>query len=325
MKLFVTGGTGNIGQYVIQELLARKHELIMYTRTPERIPEIGKLEGVRLVKGNLLDHDVMGKALTGCDGVVHIALGYGLTPVEMLQHDTLSTVYLLEKAEQAGIKNFVYTSSTAAIGNLKDGTDENSRCEPDTLYGATKAASEQFLIGFRQYYEAQAVRGRKVLMRRNIIRPGYTFSNPAFEGGASESDKRFRDYARAALKGEDIIVSENDGTQFIASHQIAKVYAALVESNLNQEVFLALGEKWISWADIARWTIACVPHSRSQVRTPEGDKPQKPAIINVGKIKSVFGLSFDATEDLRQHVAWNIEREQRVLTGEPVHDVYHVW
>ena len=38
MKIFVTGGTGNIGQYVTLALLKAGHELVMLTRTPERIP-----------------------------------------------------------------------------------------------------------------------------------------------------------------------------------------------------------------------------------------------------------------------------------------------
>jgi UDP-glucose 4-epimerase len=325
MKIFLTGGTGNIGQYVTKALLAAGHELVIFSRTPERIPMIAALENVSITKGNLLEPEIMGKALKGCDTVIHIALGYGLGPVEMLQHDTYATVYLLEKAEQEGVKNFVYTSSTAAIGNLAEGADERSFCEPDTLYGATKAASEKIIFGFQQYYAAQAVKGRKVTMRRNIIRPGYTFSNPAFEGGASQSDKRFRDIARQVLKGEDIFISENDGAQFISASQIAEVYVKLAESDLNREIFLALGETYTSWAEIARMTVACVPNSNSRILPPIRDNLPKPGHINVEKLKKVFGLSFDAIENLREHVRWNVEREKKVLAGEKVHDVYHVW
>jgi hypothetical protein len=45
----------------------------------------------------------------------------------------------------------------------------------------------------------------------------------------------------------------------------------------------------------------------------------------VEKIKRVFGLSFDAVEELKSHIKWNLDRERRVLAGENVHDVYHVW
>jgi UDP-glucose 4-epimerase len=325
MKIFITGGTGNIGQYVTKTLLDAGHEISVYTRTPDRIPQFGKQKNLTLVKGNILDLNLMEKALRGCDAVIHIALGWGNTPVEMLAHDTQVTVFLLEKAEQAGVKNFIYTSSTAVFGKNQNGADETTFCTPDDLYGSTKAATEMYLIGFRQYYTGQGVRGAKVTMRRNIIRPGYTFSNPAYEGGASQSDVRFRDIARSILKGENLVISEYDGTQFISSAQIAQVYAKLVESELDEEIFLALGESFTSWAEIARMAIALVPETTSRVISPEGEIAQNPAHVKVDKLKRVFGLSFDTTAELREHIRWNIDRERKFLRGEQIHDVYHVW
>ncbi|MDR2419257.1 MAG: SDR family oxidoreductase, partial [Treponema sp.] len=101
MKIFITGGTGNIGQYVSKVLLAAGHSLVVYTRTPERIPQIGEQKNVRLVKGKIFDHATMEQTLQGCDAVVHIALGWGNSPLEMLKNDTEVTVFLAEKAEEA--------------------------------------------------------------------------------------------------------------------------------------------------------------------------------------------------------------------------------
>jgi UDP-glucose 4-epimerase len=325
MKIFMTGGTGNIGQYVTKAFLEAGHSLVLYTRTPERIPSIGDEKNTTLVKGNILELGVMQRALRGCDAVVHIALGWGNTPLDMLDHDTRVTVFLLERAEEAGIKNFVYTSSTAVYGANQDGAGEESMRTPNGLYGATKAASEVYLLAYRQNYGGQGQPGEKVRIRRNIIRPGYTFSNPAYEGGASQSDKRFRDIARAVLKGEDLTLSDYDGTQFISSAQLAQLYLKLVESELNEEIFNGLGEIYTSWAEIARWTIACVPGAKSKVLPPPGETPRSPVHTKVDKIKRVFGLSFDAGAELKEHVRWNVDRERRVLAGEKVHDVYHVW
>ncbi|MDR0401110.1 MAG: NAD(P)-dependent oxidoreductase [Treponema sp.] len=325
MKIFMTGGTGNIGQYVTKALLEAGHSLVLYTRTPERIPGIGEEKNTVLVKGNILELGVMRRALKDCDAVIHIALGWGNTPLDMLDHDTRVTVSLLEGAEEAGLKNFIYTSSTAVYGPNQDGASEKSMRTPANLYGATKSASEVFLLGYRQNYGGQGKPGEKVGIRRNIIRPGYTFSNPAYEGGASQSDKRFRDIARAVLKGEDLTLSDYDGTQFISSAQLAQLYLKLVESDLNEEIFNGLGETFTSWAEIARWTVACVPGTKSKVLPPPGESPRTPVHTHVDKIKEVFGLSFDAAAELKEHVRWNVERERRALAGEQVHDVYHVW
>ena len=323
MKIFVTGGTGNIGQHVTMALLKAGHEIVLLSRTPERIPGYLNMENVTVVKGNILELEVMGEAMQGCDAVIHIALGWGNDPVEMLDHDTRVTAYLMDAAEKAGVKNFVYTSSTAAMGPLRDGMDETALLLPGDLYGSTKASTEMYLLGFNQYYDGQGVYGKKTALRRNIIRPGYTFSNPAIEGGASQSDVRFKNIAEAVLKNEPITVNVMDGTQFLSAQQIAELYVKLVESDLNKECFLALGTKFVSWGDIARIAKELVPESTSEI-IEVGEK-KTPSYYGVGKMERVFGLRFDGDEDLRDHIAWNIERARKELNGEEVHNVYHVW
>lgn len=325
MKIFITGGTGNIGQYVTKALLEAGHSLVLLTRTPERIPAYQSLPGVEVVKGNLLELDVLERALQGCDTVVHIALGWGNDPLEMLDHDTRVTVFLANAAEKAGVKNFVYTSSTAAMGPLRDGMDETALLIPGDLYGATKAASEQYLMGFNYFYGGQGKPAGKTKLRRNIIRPGYTFSNPAVEGGASESDTRFKSIAESVLKNEDITVSKYDGTQFLSSGQIARLYVKLVESACNREVFLALGKKFVSWAEIARMAAACVPEYCGKIIVPDETEERPISYYNVDKMERVFGLSFEGDEELMEHVRWNVERARKELAGEAVHNPYHVW
>ncbi len=325
MRIFITGGTGNIGQYVTKALLAAGHSLVMLTRTPERIPAYKTLGNVTVVEGNILDLDVMGKALQDCDAVVHIALGWGNTPVEMLDHDTRVTAFLAETAECAGVKNFVYTSSTAAMGQLRNGMDESALLIPGDLYGATKASSEMYLIGFNHYYGGQGVPAAKVAMRRNIIRPGYTFSNPAYEGGASQSDVRFKNICLSILKNEDVTFSRYDGTQFLSAGQIAELYVKLVESDLNKEIFLALGKKFVSWVDIANMAKELAPASTGRVIDADAKVTRELSYYNAGKMERVFGLSFEGDEELRAHVKWNMDRARAELAGETVHNAYHVW
>lgn len=324
MNIFVTGGTGNIGQYVTLALLQRGHHVKLLTRTPERIPAYKQMQNVTIVKGDILQLDVLKDALQGCDAVIHIALGWGNTPVEMLQNDTNVTAFLLEHAEKAGVRNFVYTSSTAAMGPLRDGMDEQALRIPGDLYGATKAATEMYLLGFRQFYTGQGVYGSKVKLRRNIIRPGYTFSNPAVEGGASQSDTRFKAITDAIVRNEDIAASKADGTQFLSSGQIAQLYVKLVESDLNEEIFLALGTKFVSWYDIARMAIDLSPAYTGKL-TCSQELDGKPSYYGVGKMQRVFGLSFNGDEELRDHVQWNLSRSKAELDGEQPHNVYHVW
>lgn len=324
MRIFVTGGTGNIGQNVTKAYLQAGHQIVLLTRTPDRIPAYKALPNVTVVKGNILELDTMKNALQGCDAVVHIALGWGNDPVEMLEHDTKVTLFLLDAAEKAGVGKFIYTSSTAAYGPLRDGMDETALLLPNNLYGATKASSEMYIMGFNQYYSGQGVNGTPTKIKRNVIRPGYIFSNPAYEGGATQSDVRFLNIAKAVLRNEDVTFHKFDGTQFLSGRQIAELYVKLVESDFNKETFMALGRKFVSWADIARIAVD-LAGSKSKVIVPDSDKGGRPSYYDASKIERVFGLSFKGDEDLKDHIAWNIDRARKELNGEPVHNTYHVW
>ena len=321
MKIFLTGGTGNIGQYVTKALSEAGHECVVYTRTPGRVPGIGQLPGVTEVKGDLADHGAMETALQGCDTVIHIALGWGNEPLTMLENDTRASVFLLEAAEKAGVKQFIYTSSTAAVGPMQGDVDETALCRPDDLYGATKASTELFILGFRQYYAKQGGRGTPVAMRRNIIRPGYTFSNPAFEGGASQSDKRFANIAKAVYSNEDMTFSKSEGTQFLSSKQIAEVYLKVAESDLNEEVIFALGRTYTTWGEIAQMALDMAPESTSKINLKSDGWIH--FRYKTDKMKKLFGLSYDASAELRAHVRWNMDRAKQALAGETLYSHTH--
>ena len=61
MNIFVTGGTGNIGQYVTLALLERGHQVRLLTRTASRIPAWQQMENVEVVEGNMLQLDLLEK------------------------------------------------------------------------------------------------------------------------------------------------------------------------------------------------------------------------------------------------------------------------
>ena len=248
MRVFVTGGTGFIGHYVVKALLEKGHEVVIATRHPNKVPTLKANPHVSFVECALTDFDIMAEGLQGCDACIHIALGWGDTPSTMLANDTRATVMLLENAAKAGCKKFIYTSSTAAMGRMRPSMREVTSNLPMDLYGATKAAGEAFVLGFTHGYGTQFP---EVKMTRNIIRPGYTFGNPAWPDGCSQPDRRFFSMAQAVKENRDINIIKNDGTQFIHASQQAKLYLSVLESDKNEEIFLGLGEVWMSWKEIA--------------------------------------------------------------------------
>ena len=144
-------------------------------------------------------------------------------------------------------------------------------------------------------------------MKRNIIRPGYTFGNLAYPDGCSQPDSRFFDMAYAVKENRDIHIIKNDGTQFIHASQQAEIYMKLLESDLNEEIFLGLGFEWISWKEIAEKMIALKPGCTSRIVEKDMGWGENPMLYSVQKIKDYFGLAFDAHDFLDDHIRWTFE------------------
>jgi UDP-glucose 4-epimerase len=301
MKVFITGGTGNIGQYVTLAVTGNGHEAKVLSRSPEKYPSLAKK--AQLLKGAITDYALLADYVKGCDAVIHIALGWGNEPVSMFTNDTAATINLLEIAEKAEVQKFIYTSSTAAMGHMRQGMDETVANLPLDLYGSTKSASEAFVLGFTKYYGGE----KKVSMKRNIIRPGYTYSNPPFSDGSSQADKRFCDIADAVVNSKPITLTKNDGTQFISSGEIAQLYLKLLESDKNEQVYLALGNVYTTWERIAQIAVECYPQSKTEIALNDLHWSDVPVLYNVEKMKRDFDLSFDSQNDLRNHIKWNID------------------
>jgi UDP-glucose 4-epimerase len=305
MRVFLTGGTGFIGHYVAKKLIEQGHEISIATRHPDKIPSLKGTPGVTMVESALLDLTSLERGLKGCDARIHIALGWGETPFSMLENDTRATVQILELAAMAGCKKFIYTSSTAAMGKMRPVMNETVANLPIDLYGATKAAGEAYVLGFRQGY------GNKfssVEMSRNIIRPGYTFGNPAFPDGCTQPDRRFAEMASAIKNGRDVRIVKNDGTQFIHASQQAELYVKLLESNYNEEIFMGLSNTWISWKSIAEKMLSLCPKSKSKIIEADLGWSDKPMLYSVEKIARCFNLVFDSQSLIDEHIQYWIDR-----------------
>ncbi len=310
MKIFVTGGTGFIGSYVVKALSDAGHQLIILARNPEKVPAIRKLPGVNLVHGEINNATIISKNLEGTDACIHIALHWGNSAVEMLRNDTHSSVQLFELAAQAGVKEIIYTSSTAVNDWIymdnsakaegeKNTVYENTKQQPVTYYGATKGATELYLNAVAFNHK----------LKFNIIRPGYTFGNPVIAGANTQSDTRFADIVGKAVRGEEIELIKNDGTQFIWAGDLAKIYLAVLDGKETGKMYLGLGNKFITWESIAREAVSILG-SESKVLVKDLGWTDKPALFDVSSIKRDFSFSFSSWEKIKEHIDYYMTQYQ---------------
>ncbi len=131
MRILLTGGSGDLGTLLATELLAAGNLPVNIDMAPPR-PSRGDF-----VKGSILDRETLAKAATGAAVVVHIAAWHGIhesqatkTPEEFHDLNVTGTFNVLEAAAKAGIKKFVFISSTSAGDKYG-------------LYGHTKVLGEE--------------------------------------------------------------------------------------------------------------------------------------------------------------------------------------
>jgi nucleoside-diphosphate-sugar epimerase/ketosteroid isomerase-like protein len=79
MRVFVTGGTGHSGSYIIPELIAAGHEVIGLARSDASAAALSAL-GAQVRRGSLEDLDGLKEAATDSDGVIHVAHRQDLLP-----------------------------------------------------------------------------------------------------------------------------------------------------------------------------------------------------------------------------------------------------
>jgi UDP-glucose 4-epimerase len=291
MRIFLTGATGFIGSHVAYRLLAAGHDLVVIARSPEKTPSLSSHPRVKRVHATLYDETLIAQHLEGCEACVHVALGWGDTPLAMLEKDTRATVSLLEASVRAGVKHFIYTSSTAALGGFWSRMSEADPTRPSDYYGATKAASEAYVLAV----------GAKTSLRCNVIRPGYTFGNPVADGAPTQPDQRFNEIVKSALAGREIRLKKGDGTQFAWAGDLARLYEAVLDSTRSREVYFGLATPFVTWQAIAEEAVR-ITGSKSKVIT-EGE-PGAPCLFDLSKIREHFGLEFSSAEQITLHLKY---------------------
>jgi nucleoside-diphosphate-sugar epimerase len=79
MHVFITGGTGHSGSYIIPELIAARHEVTGLARSDAAAAALSAL-GAKVRRGDLKDLEGLMEAAADADGVIHVAHRQDLLP-----------------------------------------------------------------------------------------------------------------------------------------------------------------------------------------------------------------------------------------------------
>ncbi len=141
----ITGGAGFLGLHVCNHLTNKKQEVISYDTAD--VPKNEMPVGLTEIKADIRDENSIKKALNGVDYVVHSAGALALAkPDEIHSVNVDGTKLLLDLCVEAGVKRFIYISSTAIYGKPKTHPIyEDHTLNPMGNYGIAKAEAEKYI------------------------------------------------------------------------------------------------------------------------------------------------------------------------------------
>jgi UDP-glucose 4-epimerase len=152
--ILVTGGAGYIGSNVVQELLHRNYQPIVFDNL-----QTGHRNAARdtlLIEGDLSDQKKLRETFQShpIDAVMHFAadclVGESVqNPVKYFNNNVKNGLNLIEMMEVFGVMKFIFSSSAAVYGDPNTiPIEEEHPCLPANPYGETKWIFEKALQAF---------------------------------------------------------------------------------------------------------------------------------------------------------------------------------
>lgn len=144
--ILVTGSSGHLGEALVRTLRAQGRAVRGLDRLPSPFTDC---------VGSITEHGLVAQALLGVRAVLHTATLHkphvGTHPRQAFVDTNVGgTLNLIEQSIAAGVRRFVFTSTTSTFGRALTPPpgapaawiDESVRPVPKNIYGATKTAAE---------------------------------------------------------------------------------------------------------------------------------------------------------------------------------------
>lgn len=211
--IFITGGAGFIANTLIKNLIDENKVIVYDNFHRDTLTNSIYIShsNLTIIKGDVLDKDLLISSMKGVDIVVHAAGIAGIDtvikdPVRTMTVNMIGTANALEAAKINGIKDrFIDFSTSEIFGSMayksaeEDNTVSGSAGEARWTYAVSKLAGEHLSHAYFSQYKLPTVTVRPF----NVYGPGQT------------GEGAIQIFIKKALKNEDIFIN-GDGSQIRA-------------------------------------------------------------------------------------------------------------
>ena len=249
MKVAVFGGTGFVGSYIIDNLLAEGHKpkLLVRSESIYKVPSVGNCE---LIIGDVNDEEAVKKTVKEVDAVIYTIGIIREFKSKGITYENLhfgGAVNSIDAALAAGVERFVLMSA-------------NGVCPDGTGYQKTKWMSEQYL--------------KNTDLKWTIFRPSTIFGDPRGNGRPEFCSQLKKDLINLPLPAplfHEGLVPFNAGNFSMSPVHIADVSKSFVSSLTNEKSILKtieLGGKDFTWKQIIKTIGAAAGKKKLMVPAP---------------------------------------------------------
>ncbi len=250
MRILIFGGTGFVGVNIASALLARGHHVTLFDRLPlpraamqafaAYGPALSIVEGDVTVASAI--EKVMDKGFDAC--VLGAAITAGAAreaadPNSILQVNLMAQLPILIAAQRSGVSRIINLSSGSAYGAAAFRhplLDEETPCEPVSLYAVTKYASERVAARLSDLWQADIISVRL----SGVFGP--------WERGTGVRDTLSPQFQmiEALRRNQEAVLARPGIRDWIYAPDVADAVAVLIEaSKLRHKLYnISTGREW---------------------------------------------------------------------------------
>jgi UDP-glucose 4-epimerase len=300
MRVLVFGGTGFVGLNLAAALLARGHAVTLFDRAglPAAAQKVFADHADRLtaIQGDVTDRqaveDVVGR---GCETVV---LGATVTagsereatdPETILRVNLLAQTPILAAARRSGVRRVINLSSAAAYGAsaFRNKTlEEETACDPVSLYAITKFASEKVAARLAALWQCEII----------SVRLSSVFGRWERATGVRDTLSPQGQMLAALEQNREAILERPGVRDWIYAPDVADAVTLLVEAAKPQHQLynISTGAEWsaLQWGEelaALRAGFICRLAQAGEVPTVDLHAPADRAPLSVARLAQEFG------------------------------------